>query len=70
MRHLAGIGRPGDRLRTLLSILSVGLGVGVVLAIHLANQSAIQSFQSSLDEIAGRTNLSIFGAGGSAGGTR
>ncbi|MBF8306102.1 MAG: conserved rane protein of unknown function, partial [Acidobacteria bacterium] len=62
------IGRPGDRLRTLLSILSVGLGVGVVLAIHLANQSAIQSFQSSLDEIAGRANLSIFGAGGSAGG--
>lgn len=64
VRHLAGIGRPGDRLRTLLSILSVGLGVGVVLAIHLANQSAIQSFQSSLDEIAGRANLSILATGG------
>ena len=38
--------------------------MGVVLAIHLANQSAIGSFQSSLVEIAGRTNLSIFGTEG------
>ncbi len=64
VRHLAGIGRPGDRLRTALSILAVGLGVGVVLAIELANRSAIQSFESSLLEIAGRANLSIFGADG------
>ena len=64
IRHLAGIGRPGDRLRTLLSILAVGLGVGVVLAIQLANRSAIDSFESSLLEIAGRANLSIFGTDG------
>ena len=64
VRHLAGIGRPGDRVRTVLSILAVGLGVGVVLAIQLANRSAIQSFESSLVEIAGRANLSILGADG------
>ncbi len=64
VRHWAGIGRPGDRVRTLLCILTVGLGVGVVLAIQLANRSAIQSFESSLVEIAGRANLSILGAGG------
>lgn len=64
VRHWAGIGRPGDRVRTVLAILTVGLGVGVVLAIQLANRSAIQSFESSLVEIAGRANLSIRGAGG------
>ena len=64
VRYWAGVGRPGDRLRTLLSVLSVGLGVGVVLAIHLANRSAIHSFESSLVEIAGRANLSIFGTNG------
>ena len=64
VRHWAGIGRPGDRVRTVLAILTVGLGVGVVLAIQLANRSAIQSFESSLVEIGGRANLSIRGAGG------
>ncbi|MBI1955979.1 MAG: ABC transporter permease [Acidobacteria bacterium] len=64
VRHLWGVGRPGDRLRTALSILAVGLGVGVILAIQLANRSAIGSFQSSIVEIAGRTNLSILAPNG------
>ncbi|MBI4465238.1 MAG: ABC transporter permease, partial [Acidobacteria bacterium] len=64
VRFLWGIGRSGDRLRTLLSLFAVGLGVGVVLAIQLANRSAISSFQSSLLEISGRTNLSILGLNG------
>ena len=64
LRHLLGIGRPGDRLRTVLSILAVGLGVGVILAIQLANRAAIDSFQNSLNDIAGRTNLSIRGLNG------
>ncbi|MBI4442872.1 MAG: ABC transporter permease [Acidobacteria bacterium] len=64
VRFLWGIGRSGDRLRTLLSLVAIGLGVGVVLAIELANQSAIHSFQSSLLEISGRTNLSILGPHG------
>ena len=64
VRHLWGVGRAGDRLRTLLSILSVGLGVGVILAIQLANRSAIHSFQSSLAEMAGRSNLAILAVNG------
>jgi len=55
------MGRAGDRARTLLSLLSVGLGVGVVLAIQIANRAAIGSFQDSLIEISGRANLSILG---------
>lgn len=64
LRPLWGTGRSGDRLRTGLSLLTVGLGVGVVLAIQLANRSALGSFASSLAEISGRTNLSILGANG------
>ena len=51
---MLGIGRAGDRLRTVLSVLAVGLGVGVVLAIQLANQSSIGSFENSLEEISGK----------------
>ena len=50
VRPLWGMGRAGDRLRTILSILAVGLGVGVILAIHLANRSSIGSFETSLTE--------------------
>src|ERR1035437_6068564 len=64
LRSMLGIGRAGDRLRTVLSVLAVGLGVGVVLAIQLANQSSIGSFENSLEEISGKTNLTITGANG------
>ena len=63
-RPLCSGRRTGDRLRTVLSILAVGLGVGVILAIQLANRSSIGSFEASLQTISGRTNLSILGAGG------
>ncbi|MBI3933144.1 MAG: ABC transporter permease [Acidobacteria bacterium] len=64
LRPLWGMGRAGDRARTLLSLLSVGLGVGVVLAIQLANRAAIDSFQDSIVEISGRANLSILATNG------
>ncbi|MBI3894407.1 MAG: FtsX-like permease family protein [Acidobacteria bacterium] len=64
LRQLWGVARPGDRLRTALSVLAVGLGVGVILAIQLANRSAVGSFQTSLIEVAGRTNLSILAPNG------
>ena len=64
VRPLWGMGRAGDRARTLLSLVSVGLGVGVVLAIQLANRAAIGSFQDSLIEIAGHANLSLLATNG------
>ena len=48
-----------DILRTLLSVVAVALGIGAVVAIQLANRSAISSFQESVTEISGRANLSI-----------
>jgi len=50
-----------DKLRTLLSVTAVALGIAAVVAIRLANRSAIASFQESVTQIIGRANLSIAG---------
>lgn len=64
LRSLWGAGRAGDRLRTLLSVTSIGLGVAVVLAIQLANQAATGSFQTSIEEVSGAATLSISASDG------
>jgi len=50
-----------DKLRTLLSVTAVALGIAAVVAIRLANRSVIASFQESVTQITGRANLSIAG---------
>jgi putative ABC transport system permease protein len=50
-----------DKLRTLLSVTAVALGIAAVVAIRLADRSAIASFQESVTQITGRANLSIAG---------
>jgi putative ABC transport system permease protein len=52
-----------EPLRTLLTTLGIALGIGVVLAVRMANQSAIDGFRSALDTVAGRTSLEIAGSG-------
>ena len=53
-----------DLLRTALTILSVALGVAVVVAIDLAGDAATGSFRSSMQTLAGKTDLEIFANGG------
>src|SRR5580700_7817586 len=53
-----------DPLRTALTVLAVALGVGVVVAIDLAGDAATGSFQSSLETLAGKTDLEISANGG------
>jgi putative ABC transport system permease protein len=53
-----------DPLRTVLTILAVALGVAVVIAIELAGEAATGSFQSSLETVAGKTDLEIYANGG------
>src|ERR1700682_3036172 len=53
-----------DLLRTLLTIAAVALGVAVVVAIDLAGDAATGSFQSSLETLAGKTDLEISANGG------
>ncbi len=55
-----------DRLRTALTVLAVALGVAVVVAIDLAGDAATGSFRSSLETLAGKTDLEILANGGIA----
>ncbi len=52
-----------EPVRASLSIAGIALGVAVVLAIQIANQSALEGFRAALDTMAGRTSLEIIGAG-------
>jgi len=53
-----------DLLRTVLTILAVALGVAVVVAIDLAGDAATGSFRSSMETLAGKTDLEILANGG------
>jgi putative ABC transport system permease protein len=53
-----------EKLRTILTLVGISLGVGVVVAIRLANASALTSFRSATEAIAGETTLEIVGTAG------
>ncbi|MBZ5575471.1 MAG: ABC transporter permease [Acidobacteriia bacterium] len=53
-----------DPLRTALTVLAVALGVAVVVAIDLAGDAATGSFRSSMETLAGKTDLEILANGG------
>jgi putative ABC transport system permease protein len=53
-----------DPLRTALTVLSVALGVAVIVAIDLSGDAATGSFRSSMETLAGKTDLEIFANGG------
>lgn len=46
-------------LRTILTILSVSLGVAVILAIELAGDAAAGSFQASVETLAGKADFEV-----------
>ena len=47
------------RLRTLLTFLGITLGVGVIVAIAVVNRSLTSSFQSTIEQIAGKAVLQV-----------
>ena len=53
----------GDVTRSVITFLGVALGVSVVVAIRLANQSVLGAFRDSIDRVAGRSNLQVRGDG-------
>ena len=53
-----------EPVRTSLTLLAIALGVAVVLAIDLAGTAAAGSFRSSLETLAGNSDLEIVTAGG------
>jgi len=48
-----------ETLRSVLTILGIAVGVAVVVAIELSNQSALRAFRESVDAVAGRANYQI-----------
>src|SRR4051812_41180261 len=53
-----------EPMRTSLTVLAVALGVAVVVAIDLAGDAAAGSFRSSLESLAGKSDLIITSTGG------
>jgi putative ABC transport system permease protein len=53
-----------EPVRTLLTILAIALGVAVVLAIELAGGAAAGSFHSSMETLAGKSDLEVTASGG------
>jgi putative ABC transport system permease protein len=48
-----------EKTRTLLTVAGIAVGVAVIVAIQLANQSALRAFRESVDAVAGRANYQI-----------
>src|SRR5262249_41405884 len=53
-----------NKLRSAITALGIALGVGVTVAIRLANASALESFRTAAESIAGHASISITGAAG------
>ncbi len=53
-----------EKLRTTLTVLGIAVGVAVIVAIQLANQSALRAFRESVDAVAGRANYQIVSESG------
>jgi putative ABC transport system permease protein len=52
-----------NRLRSVVTLVAVGLGVAIALAIDLANATAVRSFSSSVNLVANHVNLQVLGVG-------
>ena len=50
-------------LRSAVTVASLAVGVGVVVAIQLANAGSVRGFEAALDAVAGRTSLEITAPG-------
>ncbi len=58
LRHLFN-----ERLRSVATILGIALGIAVVIAIQLTNDSSVRGFSAAVETISGKTSLEITGAG-------
>jgi len=59
---LRGLAR--EKTRASITVLGISLGVAVIVAIRLANRSALESFRTATESVAGKTSLEIVGTTG------
>jgi putative ABC transport system permease protein len=53
-----------EKMRSGITALGISLGVAVTIAIRLANTSALESFRTATQSVAGETSIQITGAAG------
>src|SRR5215210_8057193 len=53
-----------EKMRSVITALGISLGVGVMIAIRLANAGALESFRAATSSVAGETSIQIVGAAG------
>ncbi|HKP85706.1 MAG TPA: FtsX-like permease family protein [Blastocatellia bacterium] len=53
-----------EKMRSVITALGISLGVAVTIAIRLANVSALESFRTATESVAGETSIQITGAAG------
>jgi putative ABC transport system permease protein len=53
-----------EKLRSTITVFGVSLGVGVAIAIRLANAGALDSFRAATESVAGETAIQITGTAG------
>ena len=53
-----------EKLRSAITVLGISLGVGVAIAVRLANASALESFRAATESVAGETSIQITGKAG------
>ena len=52
-----------NRVRTATTVIGVALGIAVVIAIQLTNESSVRGFAMALETVAGQTSVEIIGSG-------
>ena len=52
-----------EKIRTITTVLGVALGIAVVIAIQLTNESSVRGFSTALETVAGKTAVEIVGSG-------
>ncbi len=52
-----------EKIRTITTVLGVSLGIAVVIAIQLTNESSVRGFSTALETVAGKTAVEIVGSG-------
>jgi len=53
-----------EKVRATVSVLGITLGVAVIVAIRMANQSVTESFRTAVESVSGQTSASITGVTG------
>jgi putative ABC transport system permease protein len=48
-----------NKMRTVLSLMGIVLGVGVFVSVQLAIHTSIESFNSTVDQVSGKANLQV-----------